>query len=152
MIELLNSLKIEPVGIKDGKGTRSGGKDGLNNFRKIYEANASLFFPPILLLYDCDTKKSDGYVEQLRVRSIPENTENIKVKKGIENLFPERLFQDCFYSKDSKDDGGYLKLLDKNKFCQWICEERKDPTDFEKFDSIVKILKEFVEAHQSHLD
>ena len=31
-----------------------------------------------------------------------------------------------------------------------ICEERRDPADFEKFKEVVEILQEFVEAHQSH--
>ena len=151
-VELLGSLEIKPVGTKVNEGTRDGGKSGLDRVQKVYAANSWLFNQPILLLYDCDTNKQESDSEGLRVRLIPQNAENTKVKKGIENLFPERLFEDRFYSEDPKDDGGYLKLLDKNGFCQWICEEWKDPTDFEKFDSVVKILKEFVEAHQQHLD
>ena len=148
-IDLLNSLKIEPVGIKDGKGTRSGGKKGLNNFLNIYEANSSLFRPPILLLYDCDTQQQGKDVERLWVRLIPENPENTKVKKGIENLFPENLFQESFYRKFLTDDGGYAKHLDKDKFCKWICEERKNPEDFGKFNGVVEILREFSHAHKT---
>jgi hypothetical protein len=108
-----------------------------------------LFHRPILLLYDCDTQKQNEQVEWLWVRLIPRNPENTKVKNGIENLFPTDLFEDCFYCKSSGKDGGYTMYLDKPKFCDWICEKRKNPDDFAKFDSIVKILKEFSEAHQS---
>ena len=53
-----------------------------------------------------------------------------------------------------RGDGGQtiIRELNKPKFCQWICEERKNADDFEKFDRIVKILKEFVKAHQSSSD
>lgn len=151
-MELLNSLEIKPVGTKVNKGTRDGGKSGLDRVQQVYAANSGLFNQPVLLLYDYDTHKQESDSEGLWVRLIPQNAENTKVKKGIENLFPSELFKDRFYSKDPKDDGGFLKFLDKNRFCQWICDARKDPTDFEKFDSVVKVLKEFVETHQSPID
>ena len=145
--ELLNSFDIEFVGMEDEKGTRYGGDKGLNHFRNIYEANSSLFHRPILLLYDCDTQKPDEQVGRLWVRSIPHNAENTKVKIGIENLFPADLFQDCFYPEVPTKDGGYTKHLDKNKFCDWICENQ-NAADFPNFGVIVDILKEFVDAHQ----
>ena len=108
-----------------------------------------MFHRPILLLYDWDAGKPEDQVERLWVRSIPRNTENNKVNKGIENLFPSELFDDCFYCEYPGDDGGYTRRLNKNKFCDWICEERKNANDFEKFDRIVEILEEFVQAHQT---
>ena len=83
------------------------------------------------------------------MRAIPRNIENDKVKNGIENLFPEDLFEDRFYPEHPRNDGGFIKELAKTKFLAWICE-RKNPDDFAKFDSIVKILEEFIETHQSH--
>ena len=146
--ELLKALEIKPVSTKVNKGTHDGGKTGLDRVQKIYEANSRLFAQPILLLYDCDTNKQEADSERLWVRLIPKNAENTKVKKGIENLFPDKLFVDRFYFTHPKDDGGYLKLLDKDKFCQWICEKRRNLADFEEFKGVVEILKEFVEAHQ----
>ncbi|MYC77206.1 AAA family ATPase [Candidatus Poribacteria bacterium] len=157
--ELINSLDIEFVGIEDDNGkTHFGGDTWLNHFRNIFEANTSLYRRPILLLYDCDTRKENEQVgedERLWIRSIKQNTENTKVKKGIENLFPIRFFEKEFefreeyYSRRPKDDGGHVENLDKPKFCEWICKNgNKD--DFAKFSSVVDILKEFVEAHQSH--
>ena len=156
--ELINSLDIEFVGIEDDDGkTRFGGDTGLNHFKNIYEANTALFHRPILLLYDCDTQKVGeqvGQAEKLWVRLIKPNTENTKVKKGIENLFPEDFFHEEFYtSKDEISDYGEKKTIqkfNKKKFCKIICEEQRDPADFEKFKEVVEILKEFVEAHQSH--
>ena len=143
--ELLGSLDIEPVGNR----THAGGDSGLERVRRVYESKSSLFHRPILLLYDCDTNKQTEQVGQLNVRAIPRNAENDKVKNGIENLFPEDLFEDRFYSECPRNDGGSVKELDKPKFLDWICE-RKNPDHFAKFDSIIQILEEFIETHQSH--
>ena len=105
--ELLNVFDIDFVGLENEEGTHYGGDKGLNHFRNLYAANPSLFHRPILLLYDCDTQKPNEQVGKLWVRSIPRNTENTKVKVGIENLFPADLFQDCFYSEVSTKDGVY---------------------------------------------
>ena len=145
-VELMNSFDIDFVGMEKEKGTHYGGDKGLNHFRNLYEANSSLFHRPILLLYDCDTRKPDEQIETLWVRSIPKNTENTKVKKGIENLFSEYLFKEDFYCESPTDDGGSAKYLDKPKFCNWICENGTD-IDYTKFDSVVKILKQFREAY-----
>ena len=153
--ELLNSFDIEFVGMEDQKGTRHGGDQGLNHFRNTYEANSSLFHRPILLLYDCDTRKPCEQIEKLWVRSIPPNSKNTKVKKGIENLFPGNLFEDRFYKVDIKE-GDYgerntITEFKKKEFCRWVCVDRKDAGDFLNFDVVVDILKEFVAAHQIHL-
>lgn len=150
--ELLNSLDIEFVGIVDENGkARFGGDTWLNHFGNIYEANTGLYHRPILLLYDCDTQKPDEQIGKLWVRSIPKNAENTKVTKGIENLLPEVLFKDDFYSESPTDDGGYAKRLDKPQFCNWICANGSD-VDFAEFDSVVQILKEFFEATQQSPD
>lgn len=151
--ELLAALAIEFVGIEGGKGAKSGGDKGLNKFRNIYEANASLFHPPILLLYDCDTKKPKEQVGRLSVRAIPRNADNTKVTRGIENLFPADLFQPRFYH-NRVEEGNYgerkqIEEFKKREFCDWICDERKNPDDFANFADVVKILKEFVAQHRS---
>ena len=152
---LLNSFDIEFVGVEDEKGARYGGDQGLNHFRNTYESNSSLFHRPLLLLYDCDTEKRDEQVgedEQLWVRSIKKNTENTKMKKGIENLFPIKFFEEEFkfreeyYRRTPKDDGGHVENLDKPRFCEWICKNGS-VADFEGFKEVVKILKEFVEFY-----
>ena len=148
----MNSLEIRPVGIKVNKGTHDGGKTGLDTVQKVYMANSWLFDQPILLLYDCDTNKQKAESKRLWVRLIPENAENTKVKNGIENLFPMKLFKDCFYDEKIKErsDGGEMTIreLNKPKLCRWICEDRKNANDFANFDVIVDILKEFVKVQQ----
>ena len=154
-VKLMNSLEIRPVGIKVNKGTHDGGKSGLNRVQKVYEANSWLFDQPMLLLYDYDTNKQETDSEGPWVRVIPENTENTKVKDGIENLFPVKLFKDCFYDEKvvERGDGGQtiIRELNKSKFCQWVCEQQ-NADFFANFDVIIDILKEFVKAHQSSSD
>ena len=148
--ELSNSLDIDFVGSQEKEGTHNAGSGALDKVKKFYKANPSLLHRPILLLYDPDTNKQDEEVNQLWVRLIPRNDENTKVKNGIENLFSANLFQNCFYHiVSTRDDGGDVTGLNKSKFCNWICEERRNADDFAKFDKIVEILEEFIEAHQS---
>ena len=150
---LLNSLEIRPVG-KENNGDRSGGKTGLNNFRNVYEAHSSSFHYPILLLYDWDANKEPEQIEKLWVRSIPKNPDDASDRPGIENLFSEDLFEDRFYNEEPrKGVHGRDKIIPefkKKEFCQWICEDRRNLSDFEKFKEVVEILREFIEVHQSH--
>ena len=90
---LLNSLEIKPVGDEGDEGDRGGGKSGLDNFHRVYAVKSSFFHQPILLLYDSDVKNIPKPIEKLSVRSIPPNTENTEVTKGIENLFHLDLFK-----------------------------------------------------------
>ena len=154
--KLLNSLEIRPVGNEGKKGHRDGGKSGLNRVLNFHTKDSTLISQPILLLYDWDANKDPDEIEKLWVRSIPRNTENTKVKKGIENLFPTDLFKECFY-KTNVVEGDYgeqntITEFKKKEFCQWICEERKNADDFEGFRDVVKILRKFFEAYQPHLD
>lgn len=151
--ELLNSLEIRSVGKEGNEGTDGGGHTGLNNFLNVYAAHPSSFNHAILLLYDWDANKSPDQIEQLWIRSIQKNSEDAEEKRGIENLFPSHLFKDCFYEEKPKKGvhgkSNVIHEFKKKEFCEWICEERRDLTDFEKFKDVVKILKEFIEANQS---
>ena len=149
--EFLNSLDIRSVGKEGDEGDNSGGQTGLNNFYKIYAAHPLSFNHAILLLYDWDANKPSDQIEKLWVRSIPKNAEDAEEKRGIENLFPSDLFKDCFYEEKLKKGvhgkSNKISEFKKQEFCDWICEQ-KNVDHFAKFDSVVQILKEFVEANQ----
>ena len=149
--ELLNSLDIRPVGREGKEGDNSGGHTGLNNFLKVYAAHPLSFNRAILLLYDWDAGKPSDQIEKLWIRSIPKNVEDAEEKRGIENLFPSDLFKDCFYEEKPKKGihgkSNVIHDFKKQEFCDWICEQR-NVDHFAKFDSVVQILKEFVDAHQ----
>ena len=154
--ELLNSLDIRPVGREGKEGDNSGGHTGLNNFLKVYAAHPLSFNHAILLLYDWEVNKPSNQIEKLWIRSIPKNVEDAEEKGGIENLFPSALFKDCFYEEKPKKGihgkSNVIHDFKKQEFCDWICEVRRDPADFAKFNSVVQILKEFFETHQLPLD
>ncbi len=61
----------------------------------------------MLLLYDCDSNKPPEDANLLSVRAIPKNDENGTIRKGIENLLPQSLFERRFYtSKTIPGDQG----------------------------------------------
>lgn len=149
---LLNSLEIQPVGVEGPQGWKDGGKDGLNRVKTFYKKDPSLLDRMLLLLYDWDTPQTEEPDGKIWVKSIPQNPDDPDNKSGIENLFPVALFENQFYDEERKKGvHGRDKIEPKFKkkdFCEWICEERRNPADFEKFKEVVQILKEFVEAHQ----
>ncbi|MYH80707.1 AAA family ATPase [Candidatus Poribacteria bacterium] len=151
---LLNSLEIQPVGVEGPQGWKDGGKDGLNRVKTFYKKDPSLLDRMLLLLYDWDTPQTEEPDEKIWVKSIPHNPDDPDNKSGIENLFPVALFEDRFYDEEPKKGiHGRNKIEPKFKkkdFCDWICEERRNPADFEKFKEVVEILREFLEVHQSH--
>jgi hypothetical protein len=146
--KLLEQLDIEWVGTSIGKGKSiNTGDSGLNSTRDVLLANPQFLTRKVLLIYDCDTKKPDEDHENLKIRKIPQQN-NRKVKKGIENLFPDHLFTENFYVNKSKygDYGEEIKFQEfqKMKFCEWICTQRQQAKDFADFVLIVNILKEFI--------
>ncbi len=95
--EILTQVNIEWVGISIGKGKSiNTGDSGLKNTRDVLISNPKFLTRKVLLIYDCDTDKSNEDHELLKIRKIPQQ-KNRKVKKGIENLFPDHLFTEEFY-------------------------------------------------------
>ncbi|NEP82879.1 MAG: AAA family ATPase [Okeania sp. SIO3B3] len=144
--DLLEQLEIDEVG-KEGK---DGGDTNLNAAKKILVNNQSHFTRKVLLLYDCDTGKKGEDFDSIFIRCIPKNTENNKAKKGIENLFPVKLFEDRFEEDIPKiSDYGKkytIPKFNKMKFCEYICEERREKDDFLKFkELLIPIIEEFLE-------
>ncbi len=149
--DLLQGLNIEEAGKSGKEGTTGGGEKNLDSARKFLENNKSRFPQWVLFLYDCETKKPPENLGSIWVRSIPQNPEQPKVYKGIENQLPTHLFEERFYQKvtSSKGDGGEITqtLLRKDDLCQWVCHQRRNRDDFQQFDSLlVPIIREFFSA------
>lgn len=147
--DLLSLVEIDQVGSSGRGGTSGGGDSHLSKARTFLEHNHQRFNRRVLLLYDNDTGKPAAGSGPLVQRAIQKNSGNNRVPSGIENLLPESLFEDRFYSVKEKPrpDGGIIitKSLKKEEFCQWVCEERKDPADFTAFEThLVPILREFI--------
>ena len=150
--DLLQSADIEWVGGYANGGPFNTGDTGLTHTRNVVTANPSLFNRKLLLLYDCDTNKPSESAGLLSVRSIPRNDANTKVKSGIENLLPADIFEDRFYT-DKTTTGNYgqrtvVSEFRKTDFCRYVCKERRNPADFQRFSIVVDILKEFLGIQQ----
>jgi hypothetical protein len=144
--EILAQVDIEWVGISIGKGKSiNTGDGGLKNTRDVLLSNPKFLTRKVLLIYDCDTDKSDEDHELLKIRKIPQQ-KNRKVKKGIENLFPDHLFTEEFYLPKTKygdyGEENQIQEFQKMKFCKWICEERKQADDFVDFKIIIDFIKD----------
>lgn len=151
---LLEQLEIDEVGKPGKEGAKGGGHTNLDAARKFLENNQNRFPRRVLLLYDCDTKKNAENIDFLSIRCIPQNTQNTKVTKGIENLFPIELFEEKFYQKRSKStgDGGETIISEfrKQEFCEWVCQARSEKNDFLQFEALlIPIIQEFLSTDNS---
>ena len=71
----------------------------------------------ILFVLDCDVKTLFTDTDNTFSYIFSKNDDNPKVKKGIENLFPEKCFTDDFYYVGTgNDDGGAHISLNKKEF------------------------------------
>ncbi|MDB9439046.1 hypothetical protein PN450_20105 [Dolichospermum lemmermannii CS-548] len=144
--EILAQVDIEWVGISIDKGKSiNTGDGGLKNTRDVLLSNPKFLTRKVLLIYDCDTDKSNENHELLKIRKIPQQ-KNRKVKKGIENLFPDHLFTEEFYLPKTKygdyGEKNQIQEFQKMKFCKWICEQRKQADDFVDFKIIIEFIKD----------
>lgn len=145
--DLLAGLEIEEVGDSSEGGTKAGGHSHLDTAKTFLENNQEQFPRRVLLLYDCETNKTNETVGNVMVRKAPLNPLNGKVVKGIENLLPPELFEDHFYDEQSKPTGygrdSKIVKFRKAEFCDWVCNQRRDRADFLQFDTLlVPILRE----------
>lgn len=149
--DILDRVDIEWVGTYKQGNASYGGQTGLNHTRNLYEANPGLLSRRLLLLYDCDAKKPNEDIGLLSVRTIPFNNQNTMIRKGIENLFPESVFDRSFYKqRESIGDYGERNIFEefsKKDFVQVICHERRNPVDFASFQVVADIIREFLGPH-----
>lgn len=115
-----------------GRNTEKGkaentGDSALNNAVLFFKANPDMATSPIVMLYDCDTKKGSNDENNIHIRTMQENAKNSTYKKGVENLLNLTIDfnKNDFYSiKEKTDDYGAISTvqsLDKMKLCNYIC-------------------------------
>jgi hypothetical protein len=147
---LLRGCEIQWVGSKR-EGAPQGfntGASGLTHTFNVLSANPEVLRRRIVLVYDADQNHRPSRGEWISVLPLPHDGRNPRVRKGIENLLPPELFIDEYYiiTEREQPDGGkrITKDLDKSKICDWICDERRQPADFEKFRGFLQTLEEIV--------
>lgn len=138
--------------------------DGYQNLNNIWNHKSNLFKAideKMLLLYDCDTKVTDGKRDKILKRIIPYRSENY-FDKGIENLFsvdtinkaidfkPEFVditeeYKQTIRGKTVIISKKYTVNSDeKGNLCNWLCENGTIE-DFKNFQIIFEIFNEFLE-------
>lgn len=154
---LLNKQEIlAKIQIKDG-----GGFGNLDKVWKGYDNALSEILPKkIILLYDCDTKKSEMDKGRVYKRVIPSfNAHPIAI--GIENLFPAETIQkveaqnpqfvDTEEPTQKRVRGEIIKNPgsksinkdEKGNLCNWLCENGT-AEDFAHFKSVFQVIEEIV--------
>ena len=146
--DLLERCEIQWIGAKDegGQGFHTG-KDALNHTLNVLRANPKLSSRNILLLYDNDVNKKAFDAEGVSVRVIPKNTNNRKVKVGIENLLSESCISDDDYAiaESVKPNGDVVSVrtLRKNVLCKKICETGS-ASDVEAFRTALDVIEDYL--------
>lgn len=150
-----NLLGYEEV-LKNIELRQRGGYSNLDKLWNIYRDNNWETVPQKkMLLYDCDTQKSDeenGDVYKRIINTIPENM----ISKGIENLFPTSLIEKAILEKkafiditktyrikrgvESEDVVCVVNNDEKKNLCDWICNNAT-ADDFKHFDRIFELIK-----------
>ncbi len=152
--ELLGKSSIlDAIQLKDGSGFGN-----LENIWKAYQIQLAELLPSkILLLYDCDTKKSASEKGRLIKRVVPEITE-ASITVGIENLIPSELIAQLEKSHPQFIDSTDLTTKrirnqevilpatksinkdEKKNLCEWFCSNGT-ANDFRNFSSIFDIIE-----------
>lgn len=110
------------------------GDTALNQAKTFFTANMEQIKSKIILFYDSDTNKPEEDIENLSIRKMKVNNENLTFKIGVENLITidQNIDVPTFYKQRTKvDDYGaesIIRELDKTKLCTFIC----DTLDIEK--------------------
>lgn len=113
-----------------------------------------------ILIYDCDTNRTDGDFGHIYRRTIPAITGNI-IKRGIENLFPDetvnealthkREFVDFSKTQGTKrgvkyiEEQNVINKHEKKNFCNWVCENGT-PESFQNFQIVFTMIEDILTA------
>jgi len=137
--------------------------DGYQNLNNIWKHKSNLFqaiTQDMLLLYDCDTKISNGTKDKIYKRIIPPIEDNL-FDRGIENLFPKLTIDKA--KEEKKEFIDYISestqlirgvesiveeqykvnLDEKGNLCDWLCQNGTKE-DFIHFDKVFEIFEEFL--------
>ncbi|TWB34341.1 putative ATP-binding protein involved in virulence [Nitrospirillum pindoramense] len=157
--ELLGKKNVmDMIQIKDG--------DGFGNLDKIYKSfdnpMSGAIQNRLLLLYDCDTKKTNIQKNRILKRIIPSITEN-PIEIGIENLLPAKTIDKLetnnprfidIHVESTMRIRGETKIIphrksinkdEKGNICNWLCEHGT-VDDFLGFSVIFNIIEDFISA------
>ena len=96
-----------------------------------------------LFVFDCDVDISK-FKNTDKVIAFKFDKKKSRISKGIENLFPEKLFGKEFYNEGKKHDGGIYTELNKNKFRNHMLHSGKEE-DFLNFKPLIDEMKSLLD-------
>lgn len=141
---LNEQVDFDWIGVLANGEARGGGEGKLRQAQKTLENNPKLLQFHTLLLFDCDQNDQDLDQGLLHVRVMRRNNDDAKYEVGIENLLPSAVFEDRFYSESSHQKGTKTIVttdLNKVQLCDYLCDEKRDPADFEKFRPELELIE-----------
>lgn len=119
-----------------------------------------------ILIYDCDTNRSDEDFGHIFRRTIPLVSDSI-IKRGIENLFSNKIVEKAVAHKSAfvdykrvqgtKRGEKYFKeenIINKDEkrnFCDWVCENGT-ADDFRNFSVVFQIIEDILESSSTMFD
>lgn len=149
----IEGAELDWIGSMEPSGARGSGKDALERAWRLLKANPSLQSRPVLMLFDNDVRLQAADSGRVSIRVAPSNLDNKRMKKGIENLLNEQVFEERFWSETTRDYGNGKvntdKNLDKAKLCEYLCTEKRDPADFHGFGPLLSIVEEWLTAKRA---
>ena len=148
--EWLQSIDIDEIGItqEDGQ-VKFGGDSSLEKGFEFLKHNLNAVSRKVLFLYDCDTSINRQTIKNITKDKVPFNPDNVKIKKGSENLLNVELFTEEFYTTRKKEDdygsSHIIQNFEKNRFCDYNCENINDHKVFDKYEQLVfPIIENFL--------
>ena len=142
------NVDFDWIGTKEGGAAKNGGAGALDNAVRLFKCNPNLVSVPLALVYDCDQPGDDYTQTKFLVMRLPRNVANTVRKGGIENLLPEKVFEEEYFeTKKIEKDGDdkvitTVRALRKVALCEHLCA-LGDAKDFAKFDPIIDRLALF---------
>ncbi|TXI91155.1 MAG: ATP-binding protein [Neisseriales bacterium] len=142
----ISNIEVKWIGSYINGGATNTGDKALNSAYSFIKSNNFIAKnKKLIFLYDTDTNKPSSDNENLFIRCMQKNPNNLKYKKGVENLLslsPYFNYDDYIKEHNKTDAYGVesiLKELDKTKLCDYLCNFK---TSTEQQEIFVNIFSE----------
>lgn len=155
--EISSRIKFVSIGKRTNSGSTGSGDSNLFKLIEHWNNQNDLLNQKAIVMIDCDVQAPPVSCNpELHIVKIPRNNDNKIATKGIENLLPDCVFREEFYSVNEKRDGyggvTTIKSLNKMRLCKAICDSSGSffndrHSILEKFSQIIGDFKSVVNGN-----